>query len=86
MQINTKFNYGDRVYYMRNNVIHTDTIAEMRFIYTYSGYSGEWGSVAYPGKEEYAFEKGKDCGWIYIDKSKLYSTKEELLENLSENV
>lgn len=82
MKIETKFNYGDTVWFMKDNIPSSGSISELRILFTYSGYSGRWNSRAYPMKEEYAFGKDSKNQLEYMSASKLFTSKEELLKSL----
>lgn len=83
MKITTKFNYGDEVYYMKDNKPTLGVVTEVILGFTYSGYTGSWGSRAYPLIERYAFEKKKNnSDWLYIEADLIFPSKEELLKSL----
>jgi hypothetical protein len=88
MTIETKFNYGDIAWYMKENKPISITLTELRVEFTYSGYSGEWKPGAKPGESkynaypqsEYYKESYQQKEWISAQL--LFKTKEELLNSL----
>ena len=84
MTINTKFEYGQEVYYMRNNKINKGVVAELRIVFTYCGYSGAWNSQAFPMREEYAFYQ-ENNKWVYLRASSIFPTKEQLINTLQKD-
>lgn len=83
MEIKTKFNLGDTVYYIENNKIHQgkvvriDTTSVLNH-YTYNGGSLEIGESYIETYKVSNSEKRKQSFERYL----LFATKEELLEDL----
>ena len=72
MTIETKFNIGDEVWYMENNKVCCDTISAIHLhVYEYDRIFN------------YSFGL-TDCTkpYIQVDESKLFRTKQELLDSL----
>ena len=83
MEIKTKFNLGDTVYYIENNKIHQgkvvriDTTSVLNH-YTYNGSSLEIGESYIETYKVSNSEKRKQSFERYL----LFATQEELLEDL----
>ncbi|WP_315037384.1 hypothetical protein [Capnocytophaga sputigena] len=83
MEIKTKFNLGDTVYYIENNKIHQgkvvriDTTSVLNH-YTYNGGSLEIGESYIETYKVSNSEKRKQSFECYL----LFATQEELLEDL----
>jgi len=86
MTIETKFNYGDIVWYMTENKPHKIEITEFKAECIYSGYSElEWGSErTYPIRFWYrdGQSRGGDKTTGWIPEYSLFKSKEELLASL----
>ena len=88
MIIETKFEYGDTVWYIKENKPTSIKVTELRIEFTYSGYSGEWMPGVKPGESKYNAYPQKEYyredyyqkEWISAER--LFKTKEELLASL----
>ena len=72
MKINTKFSLGDTVYFMRDNKVKIGHICKIKVEY----FEPNWYSENYYLKEDNGLNP--PC----FNKSELFSTKEELIEQL----
>lgn len=82
MEINTKYNYLESLWYMKDNKPTTISVSEFKIECLYSGYAdGGWGTKrTFPIKIYYRTNYSKPTEWI--PEEKLFKTKEELINSL----
>lgn len=85
MKIETKYNYGDKVWFMEGNKAISNNVTEFSIDCNYSGGSDcVWGSTTFPIAIRYHFKSipSQSTRDLTKPEHQLFPTKEELLKSL----
>lgn len=78
MGIETKYNIGDKVFFIQENAVHQGFIKEIAVYVSNDGYS----DVQREYYDIKSYEKAIDKEYKKVNQSLIYKTKEELLKSL----
>lgn len=78
MGIKTKYNIGDKVFFIQENAVHQGFIKEIAVYVSNDGYS----DIQREYYDIKSYEKAIDKEYKKVNQSLIYKTKEELLNSL----
>lgn len=78
MGIKTKYNIGDKVFFIQENAVHQGFIKEIAVYVSNDGYS----DIQREYYDIKSYEKAIDKEYKKVNQSLIYKTKEELLKSL----
>ena len=78
MGIKTKYNIGDKVFFIQENAVHQGFIKEIAVYVSNDGYS----DIQREYYDIKSYEKPIDKEYKKVNQSLIYKTKEELLKSL----
>ena len=78
MEIKTKYNIGDKVFFIQENAVHQGFIKEIAVYVSNDGYS----DIQREYYDIKSYEKAIDKEYKKVNQSLIYKTKEELLNSL----
>ena len=78
MEIKTKYNIGDKVFFIQENAVHQGFIKEIAVYVSNDGYS----DIQREYYDIKSYEKAIDKEYKKVNQSLIYKTKEELLKSL----
>lgn len=78
MEIKTKYNIGDKVFFIQENAVHQGFIKEIAVYVSNDGYS----DIQREYYDIKSYEKAIDKEYKKVNQSLIYKTKEEFLKSL----